>query len=315
MLDRYQNILKKDIEPYFKFSKDKDLETDLENKSLDKLMEIHDSILKKEVPPLELKKAIISNIMENCILCERRCRVNRKEGLKGYCNVLDSKISSEFLHFGEERQLVPSHTIFFNRCNFGCVFCQNYDISQSDDGRSVEPERLARIIDKKGGRNVNWVGGDPTPNLDYIIDVLSYVNEPLPQIWNSNMYLSERGMKVLAKLMDVYLTDFKYGNDECAKELSKVDNYTEIIKRNHNIAEKTGDLIIRHLVLPGHIECCTKPILRWIDDNLEEPMVNIMEQYRPTYHAGQYRDIDRYLNSEEKRKIKRLKYEYSHLIG
>jgi len=315
MLDRYQNILKKDIQPYFKVSKDKDLETDLENKSIDELMEIHDSILKKEVPSLKLKKAITSNIMENCTMCERRCGVNRKEEVKGYCNVLDSKISSEFLHFGEERQLVPSHTIFFNRCNFGCVFCQNYDISQRNGGRSVEPGRLARIIDKKGGRNVNWVGGDPTPNLDYIIDVLSYVNEPLPQIWNSNMYLSEEGMKVLAKLMDVYLTDFKYGNDECAKELSKVDNYTEIIKRNHNKAEKTGDIIIRHLVLPGHIECCTKPILKWVDDNLEEPMVNIMEQYRPTYHAGQYRDIDRYLNSEEKRKIKRLKDEYSHLIG
>lgn len=315
MLERYQNILKEELKPYFVQAKEKKIEFDLKDKSLDELMEIHNDLLKNKIPPLELKKEITSKILEGCILCERRCGVNRKEGEKGYCNVLESKISSEFMHFGEERQLVPSHTIFFNRCNFGCVFCQNYDISQRDGGRFVEPERLAKIIDKKGGRNVNWVGGDPTPNLYYIIEVLSWINESLPQIWNSNMYLTREGMNILAKLMDVYLTDFKYGNDECADNLSKVENYTEIIKRNHKIAEKTGDLIIRHLVLPGHLECCTKPILEWIDNNLDHPMVNIMEQYRPEYHAGRYPKIDRYLNRKEKRGIKKLKDDYSHLIG
>ena len=315
MLDRYRRILSDEIKPYFIKAKEKNIDEDLKDKSLEELLDVHDELLKKDIPPPELKKEITSKILENCILCERRCGVNRKEGEKGYCNVLESKISSEFIHFGEERQLVPSHTIFFNRCNFGCVFCQNYDISQGDGGRYVKPERLATIIDKKGGRNLNWVGGDPTPNLDYIIEVLSYINEPLTQIWNSNMYLTEEAMKILTKLMDVYLTDFKYSNDECAEDLSKVNNYTEIIKRNHKIAERTGDLIIRHLVLPGHIECCTKPILEWIDNNLEDPMINIMEQYRPAYHAGKYPKIDRYLNSKEKREIRRLKDNYSHLLG
>ncbi|MFW6376016.1 MAG: radical SAM protein [Thermoplasmatota archaeon] len=315
MLDRYQKILNDEIKPYFIQAKEKRIEYDLKDKTFNELMEIHNDLLKNGVPPHRLKNQITSRIMEDCILCERRCGVNRKEGEKGYCNVLESKISSEFMHFGEERQLVPSHTIFFNRCNFGCVFCQNYDISQRDGGGSVEPKKLASIIHKKGGRNVNWVGGDPTPNLDYIIEVLSYVDEPIPQIWNSNMYLTKEAMNILAKLMDVYLTDFKYGNDECAEELSNVNNYTKIIKRNHKIAERTGDLIIRHLVLPGHIKCCTEPILEWIDNNLEDPMVNIMEQYRPAYHAGKYPKIDRYLNSEEKRRIRELKDEYSHLIG
>lgn len=315
MLDRYQKILKNEIKPYFIQAKEKKLEYDLEDKSFEEVLDIHNDLLKEKIPSLLLKKEITSRILKNCIFCERRCGVNRKEKEKGYCNVLESKISSEFLHFGEERQLVPSHTIFFNRCNFGCVFCQNYDISQRDGGRFIEPEKLANIIDKKGGKNVNWVGGDPTPNLDYIIEVLDYINKPLPQIWNSNMYLTKEGMKILSKLMDVYLTDFKYGNDGCAKKLSEVNNYTEIIKRNHKIAEKTGDLIIRHLVLPNHIGCCTRPILEWIDNNLEDPMVNLMDQYRPEYHASRYPKIDRYLNSNEKREIRRLKQEYSHLMG
>lgn len=315
MLDRYRRILKNEEKPYFFTAKNKSIKEGLTDRSLSDLLKIHEKILEKDIPSLSLKKKITSKILENCILCERRCKVNRKVGEKGYCNVLESKISSEFLHLGEERQLVPSHTIFFNRCNFGCVFCQNYDISQRDGGRFIEPEKLANMIDKKGGKNVNWVGGDPTPNLDYIIEVLDYINEPLPQIWNSNMYLTKEGINILSKLMDVYLTDFKYGNDECAKKLSKVDNYTFVIKRNHKIAEKTGDLIIRHLVLPGHIECCTKPILEWIDNNLKDPMINLMDQYRPEYHAGRYPKIDRYLNSNEKREIRRLKQEYSHLVG
>ncbi|MFW6305728.1 MAG: radical SAM protein, partial [Candidatus Saliniplasma sp.] len=150
-------------------------------------------------------------------------------------------------------------------------------------------------------------------NIAYILEVLSHMDSHLPQIWNSNMYLSKDGMNLLAKLMDVYLTDFKYGNDECAERLSGIKNYTDIVKRNHKIAEKTGDLIIRHLVLPNHIECCTIPLMEWIDEELSSRTVNIMTQYRPSYHSNEYLEIDRYLNKREIKTIRTLKKDYSHL--
>jgi putative pyruvate formate lyase activating enzyme len=155
----------------------------------------------------------------------------------------------------------------------------------------------------QGARNVNWVGGDPTPNLLYILEALKNSDVNIPQIWNSNMYCSKETIKLLNGVIDLYLTDFKYGNNECAKRLSKVDNYMDIIKRNHKIVEKNGEMIIRHLVMPNHIECCSKSILQWIADNIPKTPVNIMGQYHPDYFAKNYQDISRSISSEEIRYV------------
>ncbi len=312
MLDRYKRILQGEIEPYYLLAKKNSIDEDYTSMDEEDLWsEVDDFRRKNDVPPLDLKIELVKRMNLNCELCERRCRVNKEEGEKGYCDVTEPKISSEFLHMGEEPELVPSHTVFFAGCNFRCIFCQNYEISQLNQGRYVPVEKIAKKLDSSRGKNVNWVGGDPTPSLSYVLQVLQKMNNPLPQIWNSNLYLSEKSMKILSQLMDVYLTDFKYGNDSCAKELSDVDDYTLVVRRNHLIAEKTGDLIIRHLVLPGHLECCTKPILRWIDSNLDDPKVNIMTQYRPVWRADEDPIINRYLNREEKEEIKKLREKYT----
>ncbi len=249
---------------------------------------------------LEKKIESARRIMQNCHFCERRCGVNRMKGERGYCGVLKAKISSEFIHLGEEPELVPSYTIFFSGCTFRCVYCQNWDISQfPENGVYIKPEILARMIESQKARNVNWVGGDPTPNLMYILEVLSYLRRNIPQVWNSNMYLTEESMRLLNGVMDVYLTDFKYGNDSCAKMLSDVENYCEIVKRNHKLANKQGEVIVRHLVLPNHIDCCTRPILEWISENLKNVKVNVMPQYRPEYRAMEFDDINRGLRYDE----------------
>lgn len=312
MLDRYRDILEGEKEPYYLQAKKHDAGGNYLELDSDELWEEIDEFRRKdEASPLDLKIELAKRILLQCELCERRCRVNREEGKKGYCDVTETRISSEFLHMGEEEELVPSHTVFFAGCNFRCAFCQNYEISQLNQGKVVPVDILAEKLDSSGGKNVNWVGGEPTPNLPYILKVLKKMSKPLPQIWNSNLYLSEKSMKILSQLMDVYLTDFKYGNDECAKKLSDVDDYTFVVRRNHMIAEKTGDLIIRHLVLPGHLECCTKPLLEWIDNNLDDPKINIMTQYRPVWHADRHTKIDRYLNREEKKEIRKLRERYS----
>jgi len=274
--------------------------------SLDNLWKIHDVALKnlkiQDIKPdqslFDLKIEIASRIFRNCCFCERRCGVDRTKK-SGNCGVKEPKISSEFLHIGEEKVLVPSYTIFFSGCTFHCVFCQNWDISQVNTGLFIKPEKLVDMINKRkqqGAKNVNWVGGDPTPNLLYILKVLKLCNDNIPQIWNSNMYYSSESKKLLDGVIDLYLTDFKYGNNNCAKRLSKVDNYLEIVKRNHKAAYINGDMIIRHLVMPNHIDCCSKPILKWISENLPNAVLNIMSQYRPEYHAYDYEDISKSLS-------------------
>jgi putative pyruvate formate lyase activating enzyme len=239
-------------------------------------------------------------IMGNCHFCERRCGVNRLEGEMGYCGVLESRIVSEFIHWGEEPELVPSYAIFLTGCNFECVYCQNWDISQHPEGGvHIKPGILANMISTAKARNVNWVGGDPTPNIHYILNVLKDSEMNVPQVWNSNMYLTEEAMVLLDGVMDIYLTDFKYGNDGCAERLSGVKDYARVVKRNHLMAAEQGEVIIRHLVLPEHLECCTKPILGWISENLEDVRVNVMEQYRPEYRAGEYEELGRRIEYDE----------------
>jgi len=240
-------------------------------------------------------------MMLDCRLCERRCRVNRGKDQKGICGVIQSRISSEFIHLGEEPELVPSHTIFFAGCNFKCIYCQNWDISQDPFGGAKIPvDQVVRIMDRRHALNTNWVGGDPTPNLPFILEVLNAANVRRAQVWNSNMYLTEEAMELLDGAMDLFLTDFKYGNNACGEELSGVRNYFDVVSRNHRLI-KGRDTIIRQLVLPGHLDCCTKPILHWIKENRPDAVVNVMAQYHPDHKAHKYPGLDRRLRREEYR--------------
>ena len=246
-------------------------------------------------------------ILSSCVLCERRCGVDRMRGEKGFCGVLEPRISSEFLHFGEEAELVPSYTIFFSGCTFSCVFCQNWDISQNPgSGVELSASSVASMINDVSARNVNWVGGDPTPNIPFILEVLNILEKNSPQVFNSNMYLTEEAMNLLEGVIDVYLTDFKYGSDECALKYSNAPDYWRVITRNHLEARRQAEVIIRHLVMPDHVDCCTKPILTWISDNLENVRVNIMDQYRPEYKARDHPEIARKLDRNEYMEARRF---------
>lgn len=313
LLSNYFGILEERKHANFLIAKHVAVSFD-KNESIENLWKIHDDTLKDiklsdfkpEQSFLDLKIEIASRIYQKCHFCERRCGVNRNREA-GNCGVREAKVSSEFLHMGEEYVLVPSHTVFFSGCTFHCVFCQNWDISQYNTGIYIEPKILAGIIKDRraqGSKNVNWVGGDPTPNLLYILKTLKYLEINIPQVWNSNMYCSTETMKLLDGIIDLYLTDFKYWKDSCARRLSKVDNYLEIVKRNHLKAYENGDMIIRHLVMPNHVECCSKPIMKWISENLQNAVVNIMAQYRPEYQAYEYEDISRKVYIDEVLQVK-----------
>ncbi len=268
---------------------------------------------------LDVKIEIANRIYERCEFCERRCGVNRREK-EGVCGVDKAYVHSYFLHYGEEAPLVPSGTIFYGGCNFKCVFCQNYDISQEHpkDGVEVDALKLALIqkeLREDGARNINHVGGDPTPNLNVILESFRYLEVNVPQLWNSNMFCSEETMKLLREVIDIWLPDFKYGNDRCAERLSLVKNYWRVVTRNVKWAHDWADIIIRHLVLPNHLECCTKPILKWIAENCPRALVNIMEQYRPEYLVARYperwKDVARRPSFNEMREA----YEYAKELG
>jgi len=321
-LHRYHSILKGSRSPAYALAKSFPLSFD-DSDADDDLWKLHDrsvgslgteppnrEVQEGEGDLLRLKLQLMERMIKRCELCEHRCHVDRLAGKKGKCGVGEARIASMFLHHGEEAPLVPSFTVFFAGCNFQCVFCQNFDISTDPRaGREVPPESLARRIENltdvgragfhvslvrewgEKAKNVNWVGGEPTPNLGYVLQVLGQCRANIPQIWNSNMYMSERCMSLLHGTVDVYLADFKYGNDECAQRLSRIPDYFPVVSRNHIQAAKHADLIVRHLMLPGHLECCTKPILRWLAENTPNALVNVMDQYRPMHLAGDHPEL------------------------
>lgn len=256
----------------------------------------------------KIEKAL--SILKSCELCERKCHANRIKTELGTCKVgKNTIVNSYFTHLGEEYFFVPSFTIFFWSCTFSCQFCQNWTISQRiETGIMYNPEDLGEIIDKNSHcKNINFVGGEPTPQLPFILQTLKHVRSDMPVVWNSNFYMSEKSMEILRDMVDVYLSDWKYWDNKCAERLSKVPNYLEVIRRNHMLAFKDSELVIRHLVLPNHFECCTKPILEFISENFRDKVVvNLMDQYRPEYRADEHEDINRRLISEEFEKVVEL---------
>ena len=261
---------------------------------------------------LDLKIEIAKRIMENCHFCTRRCGVNRKAGKLGYCRCGPSiTVSSMFEHMGEEPELVPSGTIFTLGCTMRCLHCQNWTISQwYEKGETYKPEDLAREVERlrrSGCRNINLVGGEPTPWLEQWLKTFKHVNLNVPVVWNSNSYYSEETAKLLAGFVDVYLLDFKYGSNKCAEKISDAPKYWEVCTRNHLYANNYGELIIRVLVLPEHLECCLKPILNWISKNLgASTRTNVMFQYRPEWRAHEIPELRRRLTRNEMEKAIRI---------
>jgi putative pyruvate formate lyase activating enzyme len=220
-------------------------------------------------------------------------------------------VSSIFAHMGEEPELVPSGTIFTMGCTMRCRHCQNWTISQWKEApMESTPEELAREVENlrlEGCINVNLVGGEPTPWLKHWLETFKHVDVNVPVVWNSNSYYSQETAQLLAGFADIYLLDFKYGPGDCAERISDAPNYWKMCTRNHLEAKKYGELLVRILVLPSHLDCCTKPIMQWIAENLGvETRVNVMFQYRPEWRAYEFPELSRRLTKAEMKKALRL---------
>ncbi|MEM2999044.1 MAG: radical SAM protein [Candidatus Bathyarchaeia archaeon] len=299
-LEKLWSEHEKRTEAYAKFEQEVDDGKDLQ------------SLPTPEKSYFDLKIEIASRILQRCHFCTRRCGVNRAAGKLGYCgcgNIM--AVSSIFEHLGEEPELVPSGTIFTMGCTIRCLHCQNWTISQwMEPGTTCTPSELALEVESlrlRGCRNVNLVGGEPTPWLRHWLEVFRHVKVNVPVVWNSNAYYSRETARLLAGFVDVYLLDFKYGPADCAVRISDALGYWEVCTRNHLEAKRYGELLIRVLVLPNHLECCTKPILNWIAENLGgAARVNVMLQYRPEWRAHEVPELCRRLTEAERRKALEL---------
>jgi len=277
--------------------------------SLEKEIDGGIKVLKEMESPgksyLNLKIDLAHRMLKSCRFCIRKCGVDRLNGELGWCKAgKQFHVSTIFEHMGEEPELVPSGTVFTISCNLRCLHCQNWTISQRyESGEVYTPKMMVDAIERLRGigcRNVNMVGGEPTPWLHMWLETFNHVKSSIATVWNSNSYYSEETARLLAGFIDVYLLDFKYGNNTCAERISSAPKYWETCIQNHLYAKEYGELIIRVLVLPEHNECCIRPILEWIAKNLGVDIrVNLMGQYRPEWRAYEVPELRRRLTRQE----------------
>ncbi|MFO8112871.1 MAG: radical SAM protein [Desulfosalsimonadaceae bacterium] len=255
----------------------------------------------------KIKKACA--LLEDCTLCPRQCHVNRTNGETGICNTAQkARVSSIHAHFGEEPPLVGtrgSGTLFFTGCNLMCNFCQNWDISHEGYGEEVTDKELGEMmlaLQKMGCHNINLV--TPTHVVPQILSALEKAAQKglyLPLVYNSSGYDRVKTLAMLDGIIDIYMPDFKFWDENTAEMTCDARDYPETARAA--IAEmhrQVGDLVIsedgmarrgllvRHLVMPEDI-AGTRQIMRFIARSISKnTYVNVMSQYRP---AGRARDI------------------------
>ena len=240
----------------------------------------------------------MEELLSKCIICPRMCKVNRNKGEIGYCRASNKmKIGGYHLHMWEEPIISGengSGTIFFSYCNLGCVYCQNYDISFNNVGEEISIQRFKDIcleLQSMGACNINLV--TPTHYIPLIREGLILAKNNglvIPIVYNTSSYEKVESLKLLEGLIDIYLPDFKYYDNKLGK-YSNVKDYFEVASAAlHEMYRQVGEpiyeddilkrvMIVRHLVLPHHIED-SKNVIKYLYDKYRDNIIlSIMNQY------------------------------------
>ena len=213
--------------------------------------------------------------LTDCHLCPFRCGTARAEA-RGVCRVgADSYIASEMLHLGEEEMLRPAHAIFFSGCTASCTFCTAARFAfRPTYGVVVAPAQLAeRVVQRQqqGARSLCFIGGDPAPHIPFILATLEALGQrrTIPAVFNSNFYLTDAALDLLDGAIDIYLPDLKFGPavgpHSCGERIGGMPDYWHVVTGCIDRVYRQGkQVIVRHLLMPGHHECCTAPVLHWL---------------------------------------------------
>ncbi|MDD3620133.1 MAG: radical SAM protein [Desulfobulbaceae bacterium] len=264
-------------------------------------------------------------LLERCAVCPHECGINRLAGELGVCRVgARARVASFGPHFGEESPLVGRHgsgTIFFEGCNLLCVFCQNYDISNIDkqgdsSPQAVDEAELADImisLQAQGCHNINLV--TPSHVVPQILAALPAAIDKglrIPIVYNSGGYDSPAALSLLEGVVDIYMPDCKFWTRETSSLYTRAADYPEVMRQAvREMHRQVGDLVldeegiavrgllVRHLVMPGHLDETGEILTFLARDISPRTYVNLMDQYHPCHKAFRYEKIKRPLSADE----------------
>jgi len=241
--------------------------------------------------------------LTRCRLCAFECGADRTMGPAGACRSdAVSRVFHEGVEWAGERELVPSYVISLSGCNMACSFCLTGGPSQDGRaGRPLEADALGARIAKQAPhlRSVTILGGEPSIHLDGALEIAARIPGALPLVWKTNAYMSREALALLDGIPKVVLADYKFGNDECSSTLARVPRYTEVVRANLRWAAERGRLIVRHLLMPGHISCCLAGVAEWMARDLPGVPLSLMTGYLPVFRAAGDPTMGRTVGSNE----------------
>jgi putative pyruvate formate lyase activating enzyme len=225
--------------------------------------------------------------MKCCRLCELNCGVDRTAGQTGPCGAATTaRVFRCYSSYAEEIELVPALMVYLAGCNFRCRFCTQapacYHVNEGDD---LNAEKTVRRIETKAARLpwINLVGGEPSLHPAALLDLRARVRTTARWLLNTNGYSTPSCFELIDPWIDLYVVDFKFGNNDCARQLAGVYPYVDVLSRNlrHIHASGSERLLVRHLLLPGHEKCCFEPVADWVAANLPGVRFHLMAGYVP----------------------------------
>lgn len=242
-----------------------------------------------EASLLDLKRELARRILEHCRLCAHRCAVDRTRGEAGICRLgTSATVGERFVHIGEEGPFNPSLVLNLAGCGLRCRYCQQWTLLNPSrvSGEPLDGQ-LWSGLEIAGARSLSFVGGNPDESLYAILSFLNSAPRDwnLPIVWNCHAYSTQETVALLEGVIDVYVPDFKYGNDECAQRWASAPGYvTAALETISAMVAQDVPVIVRILVLPGHVDCCHLPTLELLSTiGTDWLMVSIRDQYCPDW--------------------------------
>ncbi|MBI3848885.1 MAG: radical SAM protein [Verrucomicrobia bacterium] len=222
--------------------------------------------------------------------------MNRLAGELGLCRAgAEARVFSAQVEVSDELELIPTFAIALSGCDLRCSFCIT--------GASSWNPRAGEILDATafaakaeaalagGARTVMILGGEPTIHLPAALEIVAALPDTAKLVWKTNAHGSAQARELLDGMFDVWLADYKFGNDSCAQRLAGIPDYTNTVQENLRWASQQSDLIVRHLVMPGHIDCCWKPVAVWLANEFPQIKVNLRSGFWPGWKSAKHAEL------------------------
>ncbi|MES2475926.1 MAG: radical SAM protein [Verrucomicrobiota bacterium] len=240
-----------------------------------------------------------------CDICHHRCSVNRLAGPAGRCGAgAEPHLFSGQIEVGDELEIIPAYAIALAGCNMRCAFCiTGYESWHSQRGKWHDASSIAKqataAIASGRAKSLLVLGGEPTVHLPWLLKLVAAMPDDTKLVLKTNGLSTAKARGILTGLFDTWIVDFKFGNDRCAETLSRTPDYCAAVHETLHWAAGETDLIIRHLLMPGHVECCWRPVASWIATHLPASKVSLRCGYWPAWHASSHPPLNRPLAAEE----------------